>query len=319
MQPPIDPITGLCKVDWAIMFVTSAFSLFLDHCRIAKRLSPHTLRAYGADFRDFLGFLGADAVLPEIDREKLRAYSRHLFERRLKEASVRRRLATLKVFFQWLETEEAIALTPFHRLGITVRQPHRLPRALTVQEMRKLLRRAAFEAEHGGFDRRLMHFLVAVLFSTGLRVSELASVDLRDVVAEEGLIQVRGKGNRERRVYLSGTEAKRCLAEYLKARRRLVCDATRLMVTQEGFPIGPQTIRRRLISLARRAGIERRVTPHMLRHTAATQLVEAGVDIRFVQKLLGHASIATTQIYTQVSDSSLRSTLEKANTLRRMM
>jgi site-specific recombinase XerD len=302
------------------MFVTAAAALFLDHCRIAKRLSPHTLRAYEADLRDFGEFVGAkSALVAAVDRDVLRAYSRRLFERRLKESSVRRRLAVLKAFFQWLETEEVIALTPFHRLGITVRQPHRLPRALTAQEMRALLRRATFEAEHGGFDRKAMHFVVVVLFATGLRVGELASVGLGDVVAEEGLIQVRGKGNRERRVYLSGAEAKRSLAAYLKARSRIICESPCLLVTADGAPMGSQTIRRRLVFLAQRAGIDRRVTPHMLRHTAATQLVEAGVDIRFVQKLLGHASIATTQIYTQISDTSLRSTLEKANTLRRMM
>lgn len=301
------------------MLIVTAAEAFLDHCRVGKRLSAHSLRAYGADLRDFAGFAGAARAVAEVERETMRDYTRDLFERRLKESSVKRRLAALKAFFQWLEHEEVIALTPFHRLGITVRQPHRLPRALTAQEMRALIRRAEMEAEDGGLERLLMYFVVAVLFATGLRVGELASVRLADVVAEEGLIQVRGKGNRERRVYLPGRQAVAILRRFLKARGKLAEAGPLLLAGAGGTVVTPQGIRRRLGSLAARAGIERRVTPHMLRHTAATQLVESGVDIRFVQKLLGHASIATTQIYTQVSDSSLRNTLERANTLGKML
>jgi integrase/recombinase XerD len=135
----------------------------------------------------------------------------------------------------------------------------------------------------------------------------------------DGSILVRGKGNRERRVYLSGQLARQVLDQYLFFRTRIAGCSNALLVDSDGAPLTPQHFRRRLATLCKRAQIKRHITPHMLRHTAATQLIEAGVDIRFVQKLLGHASIATTQIYTQVSDVSLRNTLEKANTFERLV
>lgn len=299
------------------MIITAASASYIQHCRTARRLSEHTLRAYRADLADFIVFLKSETQVGVIGKEAVREYARELFHRDLKSATVRRRLAVLRAFFQWLEQEGTIPLTPFHRIGITVKQPHRLPRALAAADMRALIRRAELEADDG-FSRRTMHFIVASLFITGLRISELASVRIADIVAAEALIQVRGKGNRERRVYFPGKDGKAVLNAYLQARKKQGIGSDFLLVDADGKALSAQTIRRRLAALARRAGITRRVTPHMLRHTAATQLIEAGVDIRFVQKLLGHASIATTQIYTQVSDTSLRSTLEKANTLGKM-
>jgi integrase/recombinase XerD len=238
----------------------------------------------------------------------------------LKESSVKRRMAALKVLFRWLERDEAIALTPFHRLDLAIRLPHRLPRALGPDDMRRLLRRADAEAADGSFAAVLLHFAVVFLFATGVRVGELVALDLDAVDAEHAAILIRGKGNRERRVFLPGAEAALVLRRYLAARARIAAESvgTRLLVAADATPVTAQHLRRRLATLAGRAAITRRVTPHMLRHTAATQLIEAGVDIRFVQKLLGHASIATTQIYTQVSDASLKATLERANTVGRV-
>lgn len=287
---------------------------FLDHCRVAKRLSTNTLRAYQTDLNDFSSFAGKSLVVSTIDRECLRRYARKLFDvDELKETSVKRRMASLKVMFRWLERDEAIPLSPFHRLDLSIRLPRRLPRALTSSEMRRLLMACErLESDHHGV---LLRFVVICLFATGLRIGELVDAALSDVDTAGNSILVRGKGNRERRVFLPSGEAASALRRYLKGRRLLTVSADRLLVTAGGEEITAQYIRRRLAKLAEHAGIERRVTPHMLRHTAATQLVEAGVDIRFVQKLLGHASIATTQIYTQVSDMSLKATLERANTL----
>ena len=164
----------------------------------------------------------------------------------------------------------------------------------------------------------LMHFVLVTLFTTGLRIGELVMIRLPDISVREGVIQVRGKGNRERLVYVPGKQAMAVLRGFLEARRRIAGEHQELLVSWEGTPISAQHIRKRLRRLAAMAGIVRRVTPHMLRHTAATQLLEAGVDIRVVQRLLGHASIATTQIYTHVSDAALKQRLTRANTLQRL-
>lgn len=302
--------------------VSLAFAVgrFLEHCRIAKRLSSHTLRAYETDLAEFSTFVGGETAVDAIDRNLLRGFAGHLFDvRELKETTVKRRMAAIKVMFRWLEVDEVVELSPFHRLDLTIRLPRRLPRSLTVEEMRRLLRTAEREAQGGGPSERMLHFVVVCLFSTGLRISELTAAKLSDVDTCESSILVHGKGSRERKVYLPGKEAREALIRFIRTRERMAGKADeQLLLTPEGQAVKPQHLRHRLANLAKRAGIERRVTPHMLRHTAATQLIEAGVDIRFVQKLLGHASIATTQIYTQVSDSSLKTTLERANTLRRV-
>ncbi len=291
---------------------------FIEHCRIAKRLSANTLRAYETDLADFLAHLGKDADVAGINRDGLRHYACTLFDAKgLKESTVKRRMAALKVMFRWLERDEVIPLSPFHRLDLSIRLPRRLPRALTVDEMRRLLHSAERELG-GGHDAILLHFVIVCLFVTGLRVGELTGVGLAEVDLAEGTILVRGKGNRERRVFLTGHETTVALTDYLALRAGITTTSDRFLLTGAGGAVTAQHLRRRLVSLAKRARIERRVTPHMLRHTAATQLIEAGVDIRFVQKLLGHASIATTQIYTQVSDSSLRDTMVRADTLARV-
>jgi integrase/recombinase XerD len=296
---------------------------FLEHCRIAKRLSANTLRAYGTDLATFVAFAGAGCDINHVDRDLLRGFARLLFDDRgLKEASVKRRMAALKVMFHWLEREELVDLSPFHRLDLAVRLPRRLPRALSVGEIRCLLETAEVEVRsaRGGaiYVASLLHFIVVTLVATGLRIGELCAVTLGDVDMALGTLRVRGKGNRERTVYLPKGHAMATLGRYLRVRSKVAPGHGPLLVAETGQPVTPQSVRRILAALALRAGLTRRITPHMLRHTAATQLIEAGVDIRFVQKLLGHASIATTQIYTQVSDASLRATLERVNTVERI-
>jgi integrase/recombinase XerD len=300
-----------------------AIGRFLEHCRLAKSLAANTLRAYHGDLSDFARAAGSHTALDAIDKTSVRDYVRTLRDvRRLHASTVRRRVAALKVFFRWLEREELVTLSVFHRLDLPIRLPHRLPRALDPQEMRRLLQTAHAATQQSSatsdYDALLLHFIVVVLFTTGLRVGELTAVRLDDVSLREATINVRGKGNRERRVYLPGRQAFTVFARFLKARKTIDTPSHALLIQPDGTSLTPQRLRVRLRALGTAAGITRRVTPHMLRHTAATQLLEAGVDIRFVQRLLGHASISTTQIYTQVRDVALKATLGRANTLARL-
>lgn len=315
-------------------------SRFLEHCRVAKRLSAHTLRAYRYDLDDFVARVG-EAIHPKgIDREHLRGYARHLLDdRSLRETTVKRRMATLRVFCRWLEQEDIVPLSAFHRLELAIRLPRRLPRALSRGDMQLLAKTAEREvgecstpvlrgrsrrptyrttAARVRYSAELRRFVVIALFTTGLRVGELVTLTLADVEAAEGVIRVRGKGNRERCVFLPGERAREVLSSFLAARKLVAQDQPHLLLTPHGGPLSQARLRQCLRALAQKAGIAVRVTPHMLRHTAATQLLEAGVDIRFVQRLLGHASIATTQIYTHVRDVALRTQLERADTLSRL-
>jgi integrase/recombinase XerD len=155
-----------------------------------------------------------------------------------------------------------------------------------------------------------------LLAATGLRVSELCSLKVGDVRNQSGEITVSGKGARERVVIIANQTVRKSLARYVEAKWRASDLEAALFLNSRGRPMTPQCLRLRLHGLVRRSSIAKPITPHMLRHTAATLLLEGGVDIRFVQRLLGHASIATTQIYTHVTDIALRNALERADVMR---
>ncbi|MEO5373032.1 MAG: tyrosine-type recombinase/integrase [Alphaproteobacteria bacterium] len=300
--------------------IDEASELFLFHCRVGKVLSANTLRAYTLDLADFAAFSGGGMPVVTVDREHLRRYAHHLLVGRgLKETSLKRRMACLKVMFRWLEREETVALSPFHRLDLSIRLPKRLPRALGRDELVRLLeaaRVAAPDPEGGSFSALTTRTAVVLMIATGMRVGEAVGLACIDVDLADGVIRVHGKGDRERRVFVAGAEG--LLRRYLATRHALAPTITNLLVTREGKPLTAQALRRRLRRLAESAGLPRRVTPHMLRHSAATRLLEAGVDIRIVQKLLGHASISTTQIYTAVSDATLKSAIVGAGVLDRL-
>jgi integrase/recombinase XerD len=247
--------------------------------------------------------------------------------RRLKETSVKRRVACLKVMFRWLELDEVIETTPFHRLDARIRLPRRLPRNLTNDEARRLQTAAAARAGISGrltvakVERAARHanlnaltalVVVEVLLCTGLRVGELASAVVDDIDLKEGVITVNGKGSRQRRVFLPDPELRALIEGYVTARAQAAHATNRLLVTAQGAAIAAQHIRQLVRETAEEARLVRRVTPHMLRHTAATQLLENGLDIRFVQRLLGHQSISTTEGYTTVTDTSLRTNITEA-------
>jgi len=156
---------------------------------------------------------------------------------------------------------------------------------------------------------------VRLLVVTGMRVGELCRLRLDDVAPDGSVLRVHGKGARDRVAYVTDASLRQELRRIVETRRRAAAGAGALFLNRNGAPLRPQSVRAKLKRLAKDAGLGRRVTPHMLRHTAATLLIETGVDIRFVQRLLGHSSIATTEIYTHVSDEALRRTLERADVL----
>jgi integrase/recombinase XerD len=271
-----------------------------------------------------MAHVGHAVPVSKIDRDQVRDYARSLLDARgLKATTLRRRIATLKALFHWMEIEDLISTNIFRRLDFAIRLPRRLPRALAPDELRSLLdvahREAASHAAGDQFRRQLIHFVVLILTVTGLRINELLAVRLDDIARADGAIRVKGKGNRERRVYITGRTALDVLDRFLTARDARHALGEYLLIDSRGHVVSAQRIRRLLRSLGTRAGLSRRLTPHTLRHTAATQLLEAGVDIRFVQRLLGHSSIVTTQLYAEVRDASLRSVLEKADMLSRVV
>lgn len=288
-----------------------AFDEYLQFCAVERRQSKHTVSAYSFDLLDFRKWLPAEKPFEEVTEEDLKLYLDDMVSRRnLSVATVRRRLACLRGFFR-RQTERGLIKDPFGSWRPKLPRRKRLPRALARSELLSLLRPCT-EARR---NEQGLRTAISLMVATGLRVGELCRLRLEDVSPDCAVIRVHGKGSRDRVAYVSDHPLRMALAAMITQRRLRDGNDTPLLVNRLGAPMRTQSIRSKLRSFAIRSGIQRRVTPHMLRHTAATLLIESGVDIRFVQRLLGHSSIATTEIYTHVTDEALRSTLERADVL----
>jgi integrase/recombinase XerD len=293
------------------MDVRHARDEFLLHCQHERGLSGNTLSAYRQDIEEFIRFK-CPTTIGDIDGEHLVAYVNHLSSvRLLAPATVKRRVACLRALFAWLLRKKLLLANPFAQVEIRVRIPARLPRCITADEARALLT----AADAADITSRLaLHLLLA----TGMRVGELAGIRAGDVDPEQQTVRITGKGNRERQVFLPYQSLGEAVKAHVDRLYKVNPRRDQPLLGTAGRPAGTGYIRSRIKLLGESAGLSRKVTPHMLRHTAATQLLEAGVDVRLVQRLLGHHSIATTQIYTHVSDRILKAAILAADVFGRM-
>jgi site-specific recombinase XerD len=286
-----------------------AFNRFLQFCSIERLLSQHTIAAYSSDLLDFRKSLPAGKLLEDVTVEDLKLYLEDMLSiRNLSEATVRRRLASLRGFFRH-QTEWEKIKDPFANWRPKLPRRKRLPKALARSELISILEPGPIARRHEQDFQTALCLMVA----TGLRVGELCRIKLEDISPDCAVIRVHGKGSRDRVVYVTDDSLRTALSIIVAQRRR--GDGVHLLLNRLCAPMRPQSIRSRLRNIAVQSGIQRRITPHMLRHTAATLLIETGVDIRFVQRLLGHSSIATTEIYTHVTDEALRNSLARADVL----
>jgi site-specific recombinase XerD len=301
------------------MRIAPAIEKFLKHCEIERRLSENTVQAYTCDLADFRAWLTSSTLTLEIGTETLKAYLHVMVaERKLAPATVRRRIACLRAFFRYT-AEMGVVTDPFSGWRLTLPRRKRLPRALSRDEVKSLLARTIDPVRSSGAPLGgQLGTAVRLMVATGIRVGELCKLMPEDVSPDGTSIRIQGKGSRDRVAYIADPACRTQIKAIADRRRQAAGPAASLFVNRNGSKLKPQSIRQRLHRVAASAGLHRRITPHMLRHTAATLLIEIGVDIRIVQRLLGHSSIATTEIYTHVSDETLRTTLERANVLQRL-
>lgn len=294
-----------------------------------KDLSPHTVRAYEGDLSSFERHVGPHVGVADIDRESLVSFLETQKTAGLSPASLRRRASALRGFCRWMLAEALVQDDPWIGANLALGRSRRLPRALTATDLARLLnflRLAARIDAEGVVDpaavREHPHesatlLAVALMVATGVRVHEVVGLRCRDIDLAGRTARLVGKGRRERQVFLTNDWITGLTSAFLDARRSLGLTHPHLLFNQHFDPLTPPAMRSRLTKAAAAAGISTRVTPHMLRHTAATQLIEAGVDIRYIQRLLGHASLSTTEIYTHVSDKALRRVVSDADVLGR--
>ncbi len=306
------------------MKINDAIAQFLSHCEHDKNLAGQTLKAYSIDLQKFLLFAGTKKSIKKCDSALLRSYMSHLLDDcALKETSVKRRLASLKVFCRWMELHDMIPVSPFHRVDARIKLPRQIPKGLSKDEIRILIqstRKRMGVSQGAAYGQRpwnqledIGHFNVhtalvslEILFSTGLRVGELVNLTQEDINMKEGSLSIAGTGVRERKVFIPDEEIKSLLKAYLKRRNSRKPETKALLINSKNQPASTQFIRKLIRQAGETAGLKNRITPYMLRHATATHLLDAGVEIRRVQRLLGHSTIISTNTYTQLSDSSLK-------------
>jgi integrase/recombinase XerD len=281
---------------------------FLNFCRIEKGLAANSLEAYQADLQRFAGFAGSQCggAIPDI--EGVRLYMDSLYQARLGSRSVARHLSTLRSFYAFLLREGRVARDPTEHLG-TPRQWQTIPKFLNPEEIERLAQSPDASRTNGPRD----HAMIELLYATGLRVSELCNLGVADLNLEVGVLRTTGKGRKQRMVPV-GKPALKAVAAYLEAGRPAILKgrpSRYLFVTARGGPMTRQAFWKLLRGHGRKAGVFHRLTPHTIRHSFATHLLEGGADLRSVQTMLGHADISTTQIYTHVMRSRLRKTVDE--------
>ena len=286
--------------------VAGQATAFLNFCRLEKGLSAATIGAYSTDLSRFVAFHGTAAELPSTDG--LRHYLDHLYQSGLSHRTVARHITTLRNFYGFLLREGEIATDPTEHLR-TPRQWQTIPKFLNLQEIEKLIAAPDGARPTGQRDRAMLE----VLYATGLRVSELCHLTTGDVNLAMGFLKTTGKGNKQRLVPVAAT-AIQAVEQYLEKGRPALLKgrASRfLFITARGGPMTRQCFWKLLTEYGKQAGIFHGLSPHVIRHSFATHLLEGGADLRSVQTMLGHADISTTQIYTHVMRSRLRDTVQK--------
>jgi integrase/recombinase XerC len=286
---------------------------FLRHLGGERNLSPHTVRAYQGDLLRFAAFMGGELGLVDRppDLSALRRFLAELQAGGYQRTSIARLLACLRTFYDYFLRAGRIAKNPVRSVR-TPRLEKKLPGVLDEAEMKRLL-----EAVSGdGFSDLRDRAILETLYGGGLRVSELAGLDLGDVQLEEGTALVRGKGGKERLAPLGGAAAS-AITAWLPDRatllERLGRSTDAVFLNKNGTRLDVRSVRRLLNARAALAGLGKAVTPHSLRHSFATHLLNAGADLRAVQELLGHASLTTTQIYTHVTTHRLKEVYDRAH------
>jgi integrase/recombinase XerD len=310
------------------MQVSEAREEYVRWLHVTRDLSPHTIRAYSSDIGAFERHLGVRAVVGHIDRECLVTFMEEQRAGGLCSTSIRRRAAGLRGFCKWLGVRQLLDTDPWIGTTVALGRARKLPRLLPTHELDRLflfLRSAAGgDAAVGKPDGLLDRphesttlLAVALMVATGVRVNEVVSLTCQDIDLPSHSLRIVGKGRRERHVFLTNAWIQNLVRAYLQTRVTLNVQHHHLLFNRRYDPLTPAAMRSRLAKAAGHAGLRAKVTPHMLRHTAATQLIEAGVDIRYIQRLLGHASLTTTEIYTHVSDGALRRVVSEADVLGR--
>ena len=283
---------------------------FLKHCTYEKNLSTKTIKSYRIDLTQLMNFLIKNDLATQtelITKVELRQYLEELSS--LKPKSIKRKTASIKAMFNYLEFEDKIAVNPWRKMKVKIKESRSLPRVMDLPEIKKIFKAAYLKSQPRSNGNSFAYFeylrniaVIELLFSTGARVSEISGLKTKNINLHNGNVTIRGKGNKERIIQICNSETLKLLQDYFDLAKTRVSDNNNyFLVNRLGNRLSDQSIRNIIKKLTYKAGLHKHITPHMFRHTFATLLLEKDVDIKYIQLLLGHSSIMTTQIYTHVN------------------
>ena len=293
---------------------------YLDYCALEKKLDQKTLRAYRCDLEQFFAWLAEKGK--GFDKEALRAYIVYL-NTRYAASSAKRKLASIKSYAFYFEENEG-QQNPFHGLRISIKEPKRLPRTIPIESLSELFTTlyaggsAVCKTPYAQFRTARDRVIFELLIATGLRVSELCMLDNGSLSPSNKTVRIMGKGSKERVIQIENENTIEALEAYKQKTTAIWPEWGQkrhipLILNRFGGRISDQSIRSIIKHWAKAAGLSEDITPHMFRHTFATLLLENDVDIRYIQRFLGHSSIQTTEIYTHVASSKMRDILKTSN------
>ena len=285
---------------------------YLEYCGTQKRLDEKTLKAYRIDLRQFSEQTSSQEIT-DITSETLEAYIAKLHQQ-YKPKTVKRKIASVKALFHYLEYKDIIDRNPFNKIQVRFREPVILPKTIPLHTVETFLTTIYKQRSNAKTDYQKRNALrdaavAELLFATGMRISELCTLKNEDVNLYEGIILIYGKGDKERRIQIGNDAVIHILEEYKNDFQTEIESCKHFFANQSGKALSDQSVRRMINKYTSLAAIDLHITPHMFRHTFATSLLEADVDIRYIQEMLGHSSINVTEIYTHVAMSKQKDIL----------
>ncbi|HQR08929.1 MAG TPA: tyrosine recombinase XerC [Gemmatales bacterium] len=295
--------------------MTEALASFLKHLIDEKNSSEHTTKAYRDDLTQAINYfrtqLGKDASIKQVSTRTIRGFLAHLHEQGLSKSTISRRLAAVRSWFKYLCRQSELATSPAE--GVRgPKKDKKLPKFLTEETTDKVLHSPEHDEQSGPRD----HAILETIYSAGLRVSECVQLNLDDVNLDDNVLLVRGKGKKERLAFL-GDSARKAIEEWLEERKKLLQvkgkETDALFINKFGTRLTTRSVGRLLAKYLRQLGLTGQASPHTLRHSFATHLLDRGAEIRSVQELLGHRSLTTTQIYTHLTTQRLQESYKKAH------
>lgn len=277
---------------------------YLHFCSARKNLDHKTIKSYSIDINQYYQF-SCSATYSWFNKKSIEKYIEHIHGT-YKPKSIKRKIASLKAFFHYLEIEEILEINPFHKMQIKYKEPFILPKTISIDTIEQLMKFAYTEYKNkttqNSKNTALRNILILeLLFVTGMRISELCSLTLEQIDTNDYIIKIYGKGAKERLIQICNKNIQNIFDEYLKVFRLEIINNKYIFTNRLHNKLSEQSIRNMINKYTKESGIDIHITPHMFRHSFATLLLEEDVDIRYIQQMLGHSSITTTQIYTHTS------------------